>query len=120
PADGRVLDCLGNAVSNNEIAVVRLQIVSGNLVCSRLGPGPTGSQVIGAHIKEIKFQYGIDINGDSQIDEYRDNASKGVTTLSIQNTLVAMDEAALDVNGKPKSNLIEKSFSQLVSVRNNS
>lgn len=120
PADGRVLDCLGNAVSNNEIVVVRLRIISGNFVCRRLGPGSVGNQIIGSHVKGVSFRYGIDTNGDSQIDEYRNNVAKGVIALSIQNTLVAMDEAELDSNGRPNNNLIEKSFSQLVSVRNNS
>jgi prepilin-type N-terminal cleavage/methylation domain-containing protein len=120
PADGRVLDCLGNSVSNNEIVVVQLKISNGNFVCERLGPKSTGTQIIGAHVSNIQFQYGIDTNNDSQIDQYRNDVAKGVTALSIQNTLTALDEAALDSSGKAKTNLIQKSFSQLISVRNNS
>jgi prepilin-type N-terminal cleavage/methylation domain-containing protein len=120
PADGRVLDCLGNSVSNNEVVVVQLKISNGNFVCEKLGPNSTGTQIIGSHVRSVQFQYGIDTNNDSQIDEYRNNVGKGVATLSIQNTLVALDDAAVDSSGKAKTNLIEKSFSQLVSVRNNS
>lgn len=120
PADGRVLDCLGNRVSNNEIAVIRLQIIAGNLVCRRLGGNWPGSQVLGAHIEEIVFEYGIDTNSDNQIDEYRDNVAQGIIALSIQNTLVALDEAELNAAGQVRNNIIKKSFSQLVSVRNNS
>lgn len=119
PADGRVLDCQGNPVSNTKIAVIRLRVVSGNLVCERLGNGWGTSQVLGAHVQGLLFEYGIDTNGDGEIDEYRAKAARGAIALSIKNTLVALDKAEFGTDGKTKTNLLQKSFSQLVSVRNN-
>jgi type IV pilus assembly protein PilW len=118
PADGLIIDCLGNPVSNTEIAVIQLSLNAGNLVCTRLGTGWGTSQVLGSHINSLQFAYGIENNGDGYIDAYANSVMAGDKAISIKNTITVLDKTAVDTAGNPTPNLIEKSFSQTIKTRN--
>lgn len=117
-ADGRILDCLGNPLSRDQIALIRLEVSAGSLVCTRLSPGVVSSQTIGEHIDSMIFDYGIETNGDGFVDEYRTSVDSNSTAVSVKATIVSLDKNSLNQAGNRVSDQIRKKFSQIVSVRN--
>ena len=76
-ADGTLIDCQGTPVAEDESVVIALTVVDKELLCTVDGGSVAlVANVDGVSIESIVVSWGIDLNNDNSVDEYRSAADE--------------------------------------------